>query len=80
MLIQDIEVFGFQDGALSGNIALIATGQRINMPITLPEQGQADTLRQRIVAEAIRMVRRMPEFRSGRGKLSFSPDLMIAHL
>ena len=76
MHVQKIEVEGFQNGTLSGNIALISGDQRINVPLTLTADGKPDTLPQRIVAEAIRLTRRMPEFRSGHGTLSFADNLI----
>lgn len=76
MRVHDIEVDGFQDGALVGNITFVAENRRINVPLTLSETGPADSLRQHLVTQAIRLARRMPEFRSGNGTLSFAPNLL----
>ena len=77
--IDNIELDGFESGARSGSVTLVSGDRRINLPLTLPEDAGAEGLIQRLVAEAIRLARRMPEFRTGQSRLSFAPRLIARH-
>ncbi len=82
MFVKQIEVAGFRrrapDGTLSGTIAFVASDRRVNVDLNVPHDAQARdrSNRLRLLAEALRQLRKMPEFRSCAGALDFAPGLL----
>lgn len=86
MHVTGIEIDGFDlshaGGPASGCIAFVNAKTRLSIAITLPAGAipHPAILRRRAVDEAIRQVRRLPEYRAGHGCLSFAPSLMAPTL
>lgn len=81
MHITRIEIEGFgkagPDGLRHGSVALEADGNRVQIPLSLPDGYGALGPRHRmlLLAQALNRIRRLPEFRS-RGSLTFAPGLL----
>lgn len=78
MHITQIEIAGmFEDEAeqsTRAHVAFYAQDRQVHIDCTVSER-KGPTLAKRLISEAIRQMRRMPEFRGGRGELSFEPGL-----
>lgn len=81
MIIQDIEITGFdsppEKGVSSGIVTLQAGTLRMNIPLTLPRHLEMTNTRDKllVMSEALAAARRMPEYR-GKNTLRFHPALL----
>ncbi|EPX83356.1 hypothetical protein [Salipiger mucosus] len=81
MHVRDIQLEGFDgpepEGQKPGTVSLVGEGHRITIAMTAPPRLSPwkRGLRRRIVAHAIDRVLRLPEFRTGRQRLSFADHL-----
>lgn len=82
MLIKSIEVRGFarkdpETGEAEGIVAFMTEDATIHLTCRsafLPRS--AETLRRRLINDAVRQLQRMPEFRAGHKQFSFAPGLV----
>ena len=81
MHVRRIEISGFREdlpgGSGSGCVALIADGQRLQVPLTLPRKVEIlkSRHRLRLLALALKRARRMPEYLDGE-EMTFAPGLL----
>ncbi|MDJ0821781.1 MAG: hypothetical protein QNJ09_08235 [Paracoccaceae bacterium] len=82
MYVKKIEMAGFRrpapDGTLRGTIAFVAADQRVNVDLNIPHDlpPRDRSTRLQLLSEALRQLRRMPEFRNRSAALSFAPGLL----
>ena len=80
MYITQIEVSQMQNasgqGRVSGFVSIDSDEGHVQMHCAVSDTAPS-MRRDALIAEALRQLRRMPEFRTGRRDLSFAPGIMV---
>jgi hypothetical protein len=79
MYVTEIEINEIPNsGETRGSVSFCSYERQIQVMCEIKEEGLQDKVKRRLafIREALRQVRRMPEYRNGRSQIDFEPGLL----